>query len=164
MKRQGSPAGYCTSHQEFLAISGERKQEEDDGDASDWSLHDKSSADDMSDSSVNGSKSLVPIGSQFQYFKSETERCHFKVYRTILSGAVDKDPIAALRGLQLSNSAIADDLKPYWTIVMLSGGHFAGAVFDNRSDDGKMVDHCTIHRYVTRRKQVRIYIYMCVCD
>ncbi|KAJ1959092.1 hypothetical protein IWQ62_004751 [Dispira parvispora] len=42
---------------------------------------------------------------------------------------------------------------PYrlWTILMISGGRFAGAVFDNAT--GKMVVHKTIQRYTTRRKQ-----------
>ncbi|KAJ1653594.1 hypothetical protein IWQ61_006315 [Dispira simplex] len=42
---------------------------------------------------------------------------------------------------------------PYhlWTILMISGGRFAGAVFDNVT--GKMVVHKTIQRYTTRRKQ-----------
>ncbi|PWA00654.1 hypothetical protein BB558_003290 [Smittium angustum] len=41
--------------------------------------------------------------------------------------------------------------KVYWVILQLSGGHFAGGVFDIGAD--KIVAHKTIHRYTTRRKQ-----------
>ncbi|ORX84070.1 hypothetical protein BCR32DRAFT_291565 [Anaeromyces robustus] len=42
--------------------------------------------------------------------------------------------------------------KPfYWTIILLSSGHFAGGVVD--CSTGKMVVKKTFHRYTTRRKQ-----------
>jgi len=42
--------------------------------------------------------------------------------------------------------------KPfYWTIILLSSGHFAGCVFD--CSTGNMVVKKTFHRYTTRRKQ-----------
>ncbi|KAJ1905756.1 hypothetical protein IWQ60_012214 [Tieghemiomyces parasiticus] len=39
----------------------------------------------------------------------------------------------------------------WWTVVLISGGRFAGAVFDNHT--GTMRHHKTIQRYTTRRKQ-----------
>ncbi|KAJ1963713.1 hypothetical protein H4R35_007218, partial [Dimargaris xerosporica] len=39
----------------------------------------------------------------------------------------------------------------WWTVLMIGGGRFAGAVFDNAN--GRMVHHKTIQRYTTRRKQ-----------
>ncbi|KAJ1986346.1 hypothetical protein H4R33_003409 [Dimargaris cristalligena] len=45
----------------------------------------------------------------------------------------------------------ADWAFRWWAILLVSGGRFAGAVFDNAT--GKMVHHKTIQRYTTRRKQ-----------
>ncbi|OMJ10509.1 Protein VMS1 [Smittium culicis] len=39
----------------------------------------------------------------------------------------------------------------YWSILLLSGGHFAAGVFNNKT--GKLIAHKTIHRYTTRKKQ-----------
>ncbi|KAJ2830133.1 hypothetical protein IWW50_000460 [Coemansia erecta] len=44
-----------------------------------------------------------------------------------------------------------DDQSTLWAVLAQNGGHFAGAVFDNRT--GAVVTHKTIQRYTTRRKQ-----------
>ncbi|PVV03524.1 hypothetical protein BB560_001992 [Smittium megazygosporum] len=41
--------------------------------------------------------------------------------------------------------------RQYWAILQVSGGHFAGGIFDNTSS--KLIAHKTFHRYTTRRKQ-----------
>ncbi|KAK9764895.1 hypothetical protein K7432_007215 [Basidiobolus ranarum] len=63
----------------------------------------------------------------------------------------------------LSESQLLKNGKPYfWTMIMISGGHFAAAVFDLRTSTPQesasqksitVVAHKTFHRYTTRRKQ-----------
>ncbi|KAJ1977183.1 hypothetical protein H4R34_003684 [Dimargaris verticillata] len=92
--------------------------------------------------------------------------------------APDDNPVVALRSLQMpaslaalsgertasqvsvpptsSGSNKASDMGQawahrWWTVLMIGGGRFAGAVFENAS--GRMVHHKTIQRYTTRRKQ-----------
>ncbi|OLY82473.1 Protein vms-1 [Smittium mucronatum] len=63
--------------------------------------------------------------------------------------------LSELKSLQLSNleknGKNTSAEKIYWSILLLSGGHFAAGVFDNQT--GKLVAHKTIHRYTTRKKQ-----------
>ncbi|KAI7858014.1 hypothetical protein BDC45DRAFT_603061 [Circinella umbellata] len=80
---------------------------------------------------------------------------HFGVYRKLTE---------SLEGLQRIQATQFEQKKRVWTIIMIGGGHFAGAVVDvNKSIRGphhrldinevKMVTHKTFHRYTTRRKQ-----------
>ncbi|KAI9260565.1 hypothetical protein BDA99DRAFT_572655 [Phascolomyces articulosus] len=79
---------------------------------------------------------------------------HFGVYRKLTE---------TLDGLQRMQATRFEQRKRVWTIIMMGGGHFAGAVIDvNKSIRGphkldvnevKMVAHKTFHRYTTRRKQ-----------
>lgn len=146
IKRQGTLGGPVTLEQ-FTSNTQQSPQSngsEESEDESDLSFYEKSSIDGQSD---DGGR-VISIGSQFQYFQSQKDHCRFKVYRVLLRSG--SDPVDMLRELQICNSSSE---QCYWMILMLSGGHFAGAVFDNRMD-GKMLVHNTIHRYVTRRKQV----------
>jgi len=60
----------------------------------------------------------------------------------------EKEIMARIHALQKSNW----EGKPfYWTIILLSSGHFAGGVIDCAT--GRMVAKKTFHRYTTRRKQ-----------
>ncbi|OUM61359.1 hypothetical protein PIROE2DRAFT_62561 [Piromyces sp. E2] len=60
----------------------------------------------------------------------------------------EKEIMERLHALQKSNW----EGKPfYWTIILLSSGHFAGGVVD--CSTGRMVVKKTFHRYTTRRKQ-----------
>ncbi|KAJ3286955.1 hypothetical protein HK104_008804 [Borealophlyctis nickersoniae] len=45
----------------------------------------------------------------------------------------------------------APKAEAYWALLMLGAGHFAGAIFDCKTE--KAVVHKTFHRYTTRRKQ-----------
>ncbi|KAI9490359.1 hypothetical protein BDB00DRAFT_838148 [Zychaea mexicana] len=79
---------------------------------------------------------------------------HFGVYRKLTE---------TLEGLSRLQATRFEQRKRLWTIIMIGGGHFAGAVVDvNKSIRGphkldphevKMVAHKTFHRYTTRRKQ-----------
>ncbi|KAJ2667319.1 hypothetical protein IW148_000014 [Coemansia sp. RSA 1199] len=44
-----------------------------------------------------------------------------------------------------------DEQSSLWAVLAQTGGHFAGAIFDNRS--GSVIAHKTLQRYTTRRKQ-----------
>ncbi|KAI8146898.1 hypothetical protein BJV82DRAFT_710223 [Fennellomyces sp. T-0311] len=90
----------------------------------------------------------------FQATPAYPASMHFGVYRRLT------DSLDGLRALQ---AARFEQRKRLWTIIMIGGGHFAGAVVDvNKSIKGpfkldaaevKMVAHKTFHRYTTRRKQ-----------
>jgi hypothetical protein len=61
-------------------------------------------------------------------------------------------PIHLIRGLQNVQLKLFPPTEFfYWTLIMSGGGHFAAAVFDNRT--GEIVVHKTFHRYITRRGQ-----------
>ncbi|RCH79683.1 hypothetical protein CU098_002464, partial [Rhizopus stolonifer] len=66
---------------------------------------------------------------------------HYGIYRHLMS-------FSLLELCQKKN-------KRYWSIFMLGGGHFAGCVIDLNASvlDVKFIEHKTIHRYTTRRKQ-----------
>ncbi|KAJ2496667.1 hypothetical protein GGH96_005677 [Coemansia sp. RSA 1972] len=46
---------------------------------------------------------------------------------------------------------VLDEQSSLWAVLAQTGGHFAGAIFDNRS--GSVIAHKTLQRYTTRRKQ-----------
>eukprot|EP00118_Oscarella_pearsei_P016354 m.155117 g.155117 ORF g.155117 m.155117 type:complete len:673 (+) comp38658_c0_seq8:12-2030(+) len=69
-----------------------------------------------------------------QYFIT-TDKSVFSVYK------------CALNQISPHNFEISD--CPMWIIVMLSGGHFAGAVFER----DQVIKHKTFHRYTVRAKR-----------
>ena len=78
-------------------------------------------------------------------FRSTQENVQFLAYRSVFDEAE-----SSLTRTQLFKAFLAkSDLK--WAIFMLSGGHFAGMIFDLRA--WKVIQHKTFHRYTTRRKQ-----------
>ncbi|ORE07839.1 hypothetical protein BCV72DRAFT_272677 [Rhizopus microsporus var. microsporus] len=78
------------------------------------------------------------------WFKDkESPDMHYGVYRHLLS-------LSSLASFQQKQK------KRYWTLLMVGGGHFAGCVIDVNASllsDVKFIEHKTIHRYTTRRKQ-----------
>ncbi|ORX84980.1 hypothetical protein K493DRAFT_341854 [Basidiobolus meristosporus CBS 931.73] len=79
------------------------------------------------------------------------------IYKSVLSDT--KDSLDDITADQLSNLVATLQIdKPklskasVWTLMMMGGGHFAFAVFDN-GYDGKVLFHRTYHRYTTRRQQ-----------
>ena len=77
---------------------------------------------------------------------------HFGVYRKLTE---------SLEGLRRMQATQFEQKKRMWTIIMIGGGHFAGAVVDvNKSIRGphhrldvsevKMVAHKTFHRYTSK--------------
>ncbi|ORX50443.1 hypothetical protein DM01DRAFT_1337628 [Hesseltinella vesiculosa] len=88
-----------------------------------------------------------------------TKSFHLGLYRLVLPAATI-DVVAALKQVQ----ALTKPSNPrYWSILMMGGGHFAGAVIDIHASTGlidqqqsrqvSIVTHKTFHRYTTRRKQ-----------
>ncbi|CAO3638933.1 unnamed protein product [Cunninghamella blakesleeana] len=81
------------------------------------------------------------------------------IYRTLLNKSTITD-IEAVNKLQINNSSKGSRL---WTVLMMGGGHFAGAVIDVNKSQGileqqvnkqaHILTHKTFHRYTTRRKQ-----------
>ncbi|KAI8391286.1 uncharacterized protein BYT42DRAFT_591877 [Radiomyces spectabilis] len=82
---------------------------------------------------------------------------HFGLYRNLFTSLDDNCKIEKLQAEQYLG-------KPrIWTVLLMGGGHFAGAVLDITKSPGvaetrhekqmKMLEHKTFHRYTTRRKQ-----------
>ncbi|KAI7897884.1 uncharacterized protein BX663DRAFT_462811 [Cokeromyces recurvatus] len=88
---------------------------------------------------------MLPIMKKYSaltWFKTTDDDYHYGVYRHLFS-----IPQTTLQSLQQPKRRI-------WTIIMVGGGHFAGAVIDaNSADKVHMLAHRTFHRYTTRRKQ-----------
>jgi hypothetical protein len=88
-------------------------------------------------------------GSPFVHFTISNEEKELLVYKQVLSRrSTGKEAIDYLS--LLSNIQIGTHQKS-WILLMLSSGHFSGAVIDLTS--GKPIFHKTFHRYTTRRKQ-----------
>ncbi|PVU86280.1 hypothetical protein BB561_006759 [Smittium simulii] len=125
-----------------------------------------------------GSKNLSSLSSNHKDFSTPIEKQNLMTQYGIYKATVyDKklknksDVLPMLRQLCLlqnntdfspkigslfSKTSFSCDLdlyssKRYWAILQLSGGHFAGGVFDNYTQ--KLVAHKTFHRYTTRKKQ-----------
>ncbi|KAI9486990.1 MAG: hypothetical protein EXX96DRAFT_593350 [Benjaminiella poitrasii] len=97
-------------------------------------------------------QAILPIMKKYSalvWFKTtddaDTKDKQYGVYRHLFSS-----PEVTLKTLQ-------QEKKRIWTIIMVGGGHFAGAVFDvsasNKRKSIQMIAHRTFHRYTTRRKQ-----------
>ncbi|KAI3636716.1 hypothetical protein MIR68_004983 [Amoeboaphelidium protococcarum] len=72
------------------------------------------------------------------------------VYKSVFFVEEDKDDILLPQQL----IRFLQDSRPYWCILLLQGGRFAGALFDLTSTNHDlMVMHKTIVKYTTRRKQ-----------
>ncbi|CAO3607351.1 unnamed protein product [Cunninghamella echinulata] len=83
---------------------------------------------------------------------------HLGIYRTLLN----KSNIGNNEAVQQLQNSNASGPR-LWTILMMGGGHFAGAVIDVNKSQGileqqlnkqvHIITHKTFHRYTTRRKQ-----------
>ncbi|KAJ3125744.1 hypothetical protein HK098_008266 [Nowakowskiella sp. JEL0407] len=94
---------------------------------------------------------------------SQPREIIFLVYRQILVSPLIDPTLPenhasfkrALLNLQFSPKSTQSDrdseTNRYWTLILVSSGNFAGAVFDCATK--KAVVHKTFHRYTTRRKQ-----------
>ncbi|KAI3653204.1 hypothetical protein MP228_002629 [Amoeboaphelidium protococcarum] len=71
-------------------------------------------------------------------------------YKSVFFVEEDKDNVSLPQQL----IRFLQDSRPYWCILLLQGGRFAGAIFDLTSPNHDlMVAHKTIVKYTTRRKQ-----------
>ncbi len=104
-------------------------------------------------SSIDGSDSdeeqVVKTKSPFVSFTTPSlPDQSIKIYRPVFSGQKDVDldsVLDRLTALQVTGKPIL------WTLIMMSSGHFAGAVYNVSTE--QTVLHKTFHRYTTRRKQ-----------
>ncbi|KAI9307214.1 hypothetical protein BJ944DRAFT_176933, partial [Cunninghamella echinulata] len=83
---------------------------------------------------------------------------HLGIYRTLLNNPTvgNNEAVQKLQNSNISGPRL-------WTILMMGGGHFAGAVIDVNKSQGVLeqqlnkqvhiLTHKTFHRYTTRRKQ-----------
>ncbi|KAI9281951.1 hypothetical protein BY458DRAFT_468841 [Sporodiniella umbellata] len=71
----------------------------------------------------------------------ENTKMHYGIYRSLMVTSLE--------------AFCQNKHRRYWSILMLGGGHFAGCVIDTQASlsNVKFVEHKTIHRYTTRRKQ-----------
>ncbi|XP_043272058.1 ankyrin repeat and zinc finger domain-containing protein 1-like [Venturia canescens] len=69
----------------------------------------------------------------------------FSIYRCLLH---NKKAIPEIDNEMIAQ-AIESGIKTTWTVIMVGGGHFAAAVFQ----DGEALVHKTIHSYTVRAKQ-----------
>jgi hypothetical protein len=89
-------------------------------------------------------------------FFNETKTTSFYVYKCILYPPAKIEKYeetkvpSALRLLKLLDNTRTS--KPYWTFLLMSGGHFAGCVFNNLNGS-KVEVHKTLHKYTVRKKQ-----------
>ncbi|KAF7723425.1 hypothetical protein EC973_002024 [Apophysomyces ossiformis] len=96
--------------------------------------------------------------SAFAWFNAKVlpESIHLGIYEALFSCLQTRD----VKKLQERNYSKEDRV---WTIIMVGGGHFAGAVIDVKNSKGvsepahekqvRFITHKTFHRYTTRRKQ-----------
>jgi hypothetical protein len=84
----------------------------------------------------------------FIYYEGGIKK-ELMVYKQVLHSKTKEnvDYLQQLRELQLKGS----EENLYWSLFLLSSGHFVGAVIDIRT--GKPIASKSFHRYTTRRKQ-----------
>ncbi|KAI8804680.1 hypothetical protein BJ742DRAFT_441568 [Cladochytrium replicatum] len=137
---------------EISSIDGSTDSEEDESE-------DDAEASNVKDVAWEQKNQTPFIGFRFIAKVGQSEKMsELLVYRSVLWGKTPLDPqnvdaITKLKeviGLQQTAPASAKT-KVLWTIIMVGSGHFAGAVFDCKTE-GALV-HKTFHRYTTRRKQ-----------
>ncbi|KAI8337712.1 hypothetical protein BC941DRAFT_426002 [Chlamydoabsidia padenii] len=89
---------------------------------------------------------------------------HLGIYRLLLeSRKTATGAIEAVNQIQQSTPSNKQSSPRIWTLLMMGGGHFAGAVIDVNQSKGmveqqgskqvNILTHKTFHRYTTRRKQ-----------
>jgi len=71
------------------------------------------------------------------------QRIGISICSTLLPGDTDEE-------ISQSFSKLLDSSEPYWILIILRSGRFAGAVFDTRTN--KVVAHKTIKKYTVRAK------------
>ncbi|KAI8992233.1 hypothetical protein BDB01DRAFT_717360 [Pilobolus umbonatus] len=91
---------------------------------------------------------IVKKYSALTWYKTDNQPdIHYGIYRHLLN----QHSLSELQQSEWKGK------KRTWTVIMLGGGHFAGAVFDISSsqniDQVSLITHKTFHRYTTRRKQ-----------
>ncbi|CAG8659436.1 16334_t:CDS:2 [Racocetra fulgida] len=81
------------------------------------------------------------------------------VYKHILNGR-GNDPSTVMEDIKRLQVKSGNNKPRYWTMLMISGGHFAGLILDmtqnvNVKNMEEVKEHVckTFHRYTTRRKQ-----------
>ncbi|KAI8093888.1 uncharacterized protein BX664DRAFT_358263 [Halteromyces radiatus] len=98
------------------------------------------------------------------WFKVPSLTCipfHLGIYRVLLESKKNISSVDAIQRLQQSSDH--GKQTRLWTLLMMGGGHFAGAIIDVNQSKGLMEQqlnkqvhihtHKTFHRYTTRRKQ-----------
>ncbi|KAG7204038.1 hypothetical protein KM043_001897 [Ampulex compressa] len=117
----------------------EKKMREVESDSSDTECNEDSSKE-------RRVQALLAIASRHSkvFFENDDGNI-FSIYRCLLHSkkeipAVDNEMIA---------QALDSGKKTMWTVIMVGGGHFAAAVFQ----DGEPIVHKTFHSYTVRAKQ-----------
>ncbi|KAI8362801.1 hypothetical protein BD560DRAFT_484020 [Blakeslea trispora] len=127
------------------SISGSESEEEDDT-IETLVNQQKLAQERQEELTANAKQVMLPVMKKYSaltWFKTDKEdTVHYGIYRHLLEGR-------SIRELKTPK---------YWTVLMLGGGHFAGAVVHLGNSQLhlrqiNMVAHRTIHRYTTRRKQ-----------
>jgi hypothetical protein len=73
-----------------------------------------------------------------------SDRTSFIMYRCVYDDDQHSSPNILLKSLVQTTPI-------HWAVFMLSGGHFAGMIYDCRNN--RVLFHKAVHRYTTRRKQ-----------
>ena len=84
-----------------------------------------------------------------KYFFENSEKQILSVYKCIFANQSEKSNISDSESLSYISKISSPKFSFKWAILMLGGGHFAGAVFDG----SKAVVHKTFHCYTVRAKQ-----------
>jgi hypothetical protein len=121
-------------------------EEDQDDNVSLSGSEDSSSEDDLSD--INDRQEMMKNRHPKLFFEN-SEKQILSVYKCILVDQSDKSNIPDSDYLLFISTFPTPKFSYKWAILMLGGGHFAGAVFEG----SKAVAHKTFHCYTVRAKQ-----------
>ncbi|GFS00578.1 ankyrin repeat and zinc finger domain-containing protein 1-like [Elysia marginata] len=133
---------FETMSGDVSSISGSDDEEDVEEQSSDVTEGDNLTP--LSENEPHGSSSSRQRESQKVYFTNKNGEL-LSVYRCLLHHK--KNPIEETEQLISAVTELPKKLR--WAVLMVTCGHFAGAIFDGN----EVLEHKTFHRYTSRRKR-----------
>ena len=137
---------YYKKNNLSAAVTG--GQDDDDDDAESLSGSEDSSESDDDDDDDESEKERLK-SRQPKFFFENAEKKTMSFFKCVLFEHFDKLGVPDSDFLSYLSKLPSPEFSPKWAILMLGGGHFAGAVFEGSN----AVVHKTFHCYTVRAKQ-----------